>query len=49
VSESVVSDRTFKDRQECANALADGFIALAQVQCLEALESLSGGFGEGVI
>jgi hypothetical protein len=49
VSESVVADRTFTDRQECADALADGFIGPAQVQCLEALEGLSAGFGEETI
>jgi hypothetical protein len=49
VSESVVADRTFTDRQECADALADGFIGPAQVKCLEALEALSAGFGEGSI
>jgi hypothetical protein len=49
VNESVVADRTFTDRQECADALADGFIGPAQIQCLEALEGLSAGFGEDTI
>jgi hypothetical protein len=49
VSENVVGDRTFTARQECADALADGFIGPAQVQCLEALEGLSAGFGEDTI
>lgn len=46
VSDAVTAQRTLADRQACANALADGDIAPAQVACLLALERLAAGFGE---